>query len=78
LFDFAAALNVTGDESVLPGVGAQMVTPIVEALHEPGVGVGVGDGVELVPNMSFISMALAAAPGYVVSPTASMTVRSRF
>jgi hypothetical protein len=59
--DLAAAVNVTGDETVLPDVGEQTVTPTVEAVQPDGVGVGVGD--ELLPNISFMSMALAAAPG---------------
>ena len=60
--DLAAALKLTGDAEVLPGVGEHTVTPMVAAVQPDGEGVGVGGGVEA-PNMSAMSGAPAAAPG---------------
>ena len=86
--DFAAAANVTGEAMVLPAAGEQTVTPTVAAVHPEGFGVGegvglgegVGDGLGLgeVVNASAMSSAVEAAPGYVVIPIASITVRNRF
>ena len=60
--DLAAALKLTGEVEVLPGMGEHTVTPMVVAVQPEGEGVGVGVGVEA-PNMSAMAGALEAAPG---------------
>src|SRR5579864_4852570 len=63
--DFAAAVNFTGDATVLPEPGEHTVTPVVFAVQLAG---------DAVPNRSAISAVVAAAPGYVVTPMASRAV----
>jgi len=59
LLDWAAAVKCTGDATVLPGAGEQTVIPMVLAAQPEDV----GGGVLVLPNMSAISAAAAAAPG---------------
>ena len=65
--DFAAAVNLTGDATVLPGPGEHTVTPVLPAEQAvgfgAGVGLGEGEGLGEAVNASVMSAAVAAAPG---------------